>query len=43
VIKRLEQYIDAGVRYFICNWSCEPDEVPHHLQLIAKEVIPRFR
>lgn len=43
VIRRLETFIDAGVRYFICNWSCEPQEVPRHVEWIAKEVIPHFR
>ena len=43
VIRRLETFIDAGVRYFICNWSCDPSEVPRHLELIGNEVIPHFR
>ena len=43
VIKRLETYIDAGVRYFICNWSCAPEEVLTHVETIGKEVIPHFR
>ncbi|MYB41650.1 MAG: LLM class flavin-dependent oxidoreductase [Chloroflexi bacterium] len=43
VIRRLETFIDAGVRYFICNWSCDPSEVPRHLELIGSEVIPHFR
>ena len=43
VIKRLEEYVDAGVRYFICNWSCEPEEVLTHVDTIAKEVMPHFR
>lgn len=42
-MQRLQQYVDAGVRHFICNWSCEPDEVPRHLELIASQVIPHFR
>ena len=41
--KRLQSFIDAGVRYFICNWSCEPDEVLQHIEWIAKEVMPRFK
>lgn len=43
VIKRLEAYIDAGCRYFDCNWSCEPGQIVQHLELISKEVIPHFR
>jgi probable F420-dependent oxidoreductase len=42
-IRRLEQYVEAGARYFICNWSCELDEVPWHLERIAREVIPHFQ
>jgi probable F420-dependent oxidoreductase len=43
IIRRLEQYIEAGVRYFICNWSCSKDEIPGHLETIARDVIPHFR
>ncbi len=43
VIKRLETFIDAGVRYFICNWSCDPSEVMSHVERIGNEVIPHFR
>jgi probable F420-dependent oxidoreductase len=43
VIARLEQFVHAGVRYFICNWSCDPQEVPRHLETMARDVIPHFR
>ncbi len=42
-IERLEKFVEAGARYFICNWSCDPPEVSHHLEWIAKEVIPHFK
>lgn len=43
IIKRLEQYVDAGVRHFICNWSCPPEEAAAHIETIARDVIPAFR
>ncbi len=43
IVKRLEQYVDAGVRHFICNWSCAPEEVAAHVETIASEVMPSFR
>ena len=43
VTKRLETFIEAGVCYFICDWSCEPEEVLQHIEVIGKEVIPHFR
>src|SRR5262249_5392482 len=42
-IRRLEQYVEAGVEYFICNWSCDPDEVDGNLDVISQEIIPHFR
>ena len=42
-IKRLQDFVDAGVNYFVCQWSCEPDEVMAHCELIAKEVMPHFQ
>ncbi len=42
-IEKLEKFVEAGCRYFICNWSCDDSEVNHHLELIAKEVIPHFK
>jgi len=43
IVKRLEQYVDAGVRYFACNWLCKREEVPRQMGIIAKEIIPHFR
>ena len=42
-IKRLGDFIDAGVRYVLCQWSCEPEETLDHIEWIGKEVIPHFR
>jgi alkanesulfonate monooxygenase SsuD/methylene tetrahydromethanopterin reductase-like flavin-dependent oxidoreductase (luciferase family) len=43
IIPRLEQYVEAGVRHFICGWRCEMDEIPRHIEIIADEVIPYFK
>lgn len=43
ITRRLEQYVEAGARYFICNWSCKRDEIPWHLEMIARDVMPHFR
>ena len=43
IVRRLETYVDAGVRYFICNWSCPKEDIPWHLQVIAEEIMPHFR
>jgi alkanesulfonate monooxygenase SsuD/methylene tetrahydromethanopterin reductase-like flavin-dependent oxidoreductase (luciferase family) len=43
IIRRLEQYVDAGVRHFICGWRCEMNEIPRHIEVIANEVIPYFK
>ena len=42
-IKRLQDFIDAGVRYIVCQWSCEPEETLQHIEWIGKEVIPHYR
>jgi probable F420-dependent oxidoreductase len=42
-IERLEKYVDAGARHFICNYRCPWDEIPAHMELIARDVIPHFR
>ena len=42
-IQRMEEYVEAGVRTFIFAWSCEPQDVPRHLEVAAKEIIPYFR
>src|SRR5581483_7708916 len=42
-IERLEQYVEAGARHFICNYRCPWDEIPQHMEVIARDVIPHFR
>ncbi len=42
-IRRLEEYVDAGVRHFIFNWACAPKDIPRNLETVATEVIPHFR
>ncbi len=42
-IERIEKYVDAGARHIICNYRCPWDEIPQHMELIARDVIPHFR
>ncbi|MDP6063573.1 MAG: hypothetical protein QGI49_02110 [SAR202 cluster bacterium] len=42
-IARLQDYVDAGVRYFMFNFSCPKEERPRHLKSVANEVIPGLR
>ena len=42
-IKRLDDFIAAGVDYIVCQWSCEPEETLDHIELIAKEIIPHYK
>ena len=42
-IARLQEYVDAGVRYFIFNFSCPKEERSRHLETVAREVIPGLR
>ncbi|MCE2466246.1 MAG: LLM class flavin-dependent oxidoreductase [Dehalococcoidia bacterium] len=42
-IRRIQEYVDAGVEHFLFNWACPPEEVPRHIESVAKEIIPHFR
>lgn len=42
-IKRMERYVEAGVQHFAFNWACNPEDIPGHIETIAKEIIPHFR
>jgi len=41
-IKRLEQYVDGGCRYFVFQWACAPQDIWRHVEQIAKEIVPHF-
>ena len=43
LVPRIEQYIDAGCRHFICKLETTPDQVATHMEYLAKEVVPHFR
>jgi len=43
VVERLQQYVDAGVRYFVVQWSCLAADVTRNIDLFAKDVIPALR
>ena len=42
-ILRLEEYVDAGVRHFLFNWACPPEDRARHIETVAREIIPYFR
>ena len=42
-IKRMEEYVEAGVRIFLFAWICPPQDVQRHMEVVAKEIIPYFR
>ncbi len=41
--ERLGQYVEAGVRHFILVPIAPPPEMPTHLEVYAREVVPRVR
>lgn len=43
IIKKAEQYVEAGARHLVCNLNCEPHELGHQLERIGREIIPHFR
>ena len=42
-IRRIQEYVDAGVQQFLFNWACPPEDVPRHIETAAREIIPHFR
>ena len=42
-IRRLQEYVDAGVRHFLFSWACPSEDRPRHMETVAKEIIPHFR
>lgn len=42
-IRRIEDYVSAGVREFIFSWACPPRDVRRHMEITAKEILPYFR
>jgi len=43
VVERLQQYAEAGVRYFVVQWSCLAADVERNIEVFAKEVMPALR
>jgi alkanesulfonate monooxygenase SsuD/methylene tetrahydromethanopterin reductase-like flavin-dependent oxidoreductase (luciferase family) len=41
--ERLGQYVEAGVRHFILVPIAPPPELPTHLEVYAREIVPRVR
>ena len=42
-IRRLEEYVDAGTRYFVLHWACPMEDRPRHIETVAREILPHFR
>ena len=40
---RLSEYVDAGARFVVLSSACDDDYVDTNLEVIASEIIPRFR
>jgi hypothetical protein len=40
IMPRFEQYIDAGARHIICEWRCRWDEIPWHMEAVARDSYP---
>ena len=42
-IRRLEEYVAAGVSHFLMSWACPPEDRPRHIETVANEILPHFR
>jgi len=42
-VEQLQEYIDAGARHIVFSISCPMEDRERHLEVIAKELIPRFQ
>ncbi len=42
-IRRLEEYVEAGVRHFLFNWACPQEDRARQMETVAREIIPHFR
>ncbi|MBI2165514.1 MAG: LLM class flavin-dependent oxidoreductase [Chloroflexi bacterium] len=43
IVPKLEQFIDAGCRHFVCKLECSQEALPSHLDYLAREIAPHFR
>lgn len=43
IVARMEQFVEAGCRNFICKLQSPTEEVPAHMGYLAKEVASHFR
>lgn len=41
-IKRMEEYIKAGVRYFDLNWVCPSGKIRKNVEITAQQILPYF-
>ena len=42
-VRRLQEYVDAGVRYFVFSVACPREDRERHVEAISKEIIPALR
>lgn len=42
LVPRIEQFIEAGCRDFVCKLESPAEQLPAHVEYLAKEVIPHF-
>ena len=42
-IRRVQEYVDAGVRHFLFSWACPTEDRPRHMETVAREVLTHFR
>ncbi|MFQ5521261.1 MAG: LLM class flavin-dependent oxidoreductase [Candidatus Methylomirabilia bacterium] len=43
VIEQIERFVEAGCRYFLLNAICEIPDEQEQFEMIASEILPRFR
>jgi probable F420-dependent oxidoreductase len=43
VVEQLERFVAAGCRYFVLNAICDAADEPGQLEVLAADVLPRFR
>lgn len=43
IVGQMERFIEAGCRHFICKLQSSVEELPAHIEYMAKEIAPQFR
>ena len=42
-VRRLQEYVEAGARYFVFSVTCPAEDRARHVEAISKEIIPALR